>query len=35
MFISVIDIGKALMKIDEVASNQDGVSAEEPLILRG
>jgi hypothetical protein len=30
-----IDIEKALLKIDEVASNQEGIAAEEALILRG
>ena len=30
-----IDIEKALLKIDEVASNQEGVAVEEALILRG
>ncbi|KAG5221478.1 exocyst complex component exo [Salix suchowensis] len=29
------DIEKALLKIDEVASNQEGIAAEEALILRG
>ncbi|KAJ3794696.1 Cullin repeat-like-containing domain protein [Lentinula aff. detonsa] len=29
------NIEKALMKIDEVASNQEGIAAEEALILRG
>lgn len=29
------DIEKTLMKIDEVASSQDGIAAEEALILRG
>jgi exocyst complex protein 7 len=32
---SGIDIEKALLKIDEVASNQEGIAAEEALILRG
>ena len=30
-----VDIEKALVKIDEVASNQEGIAAEEALILRG
>ena len=30
-----VDIEKALLKIDEVASNQEGIAAEEALILRG
>jgi hypothetical protein len=34
LFIST-DIDKVLMKINEVASNQDRVATEEPLILRG
>lgn len=29
------DIESALQKIDEVASNQEGIAAEEALILRG
>ena len=29
------DIDSALLKIDEVASNQEGIAAEEALILRG
>jgi exocyst complex protein 7 len=29
------DIEAALVKIDEVASNQEGIAAEEALILRG
>jgi exocyst complex protein 7 len=29
------DIEKALVKIDEVASSQEGIAAEEALILRG
>jgi exocyst complex protein 7 len=29
------DIDKALIKIDEIASNQEGIAAEEVLILRG
>ena len=29
------DIEKALVKIDDVASNQEGIAAEEALILRG
>jgi exocyst complex component 7 len=33
--IDTIDIEKALVKIDEVASNQEGIAAEEALILRG
>lgn len=32
---TVVDIDSALMKIDEVASNQEGIAAEEALILRG
>ena len=31
----LVDIEKALLKIDEVASNQEGIAAEEALILRG
>ena len=30
-----LDIEKALIKIDDVASNQEGIAAEEALILRG
>ena len=30
-----LDIEKALAKIDEVASNQEGIAVEEALILRG
>lgn len=30
-----LDIEKALMKIDDMASNQEGIAAEEALILRG
>lgn len=30
-----LDIESALLKIDEVASNQEGIAAEEALILRG
>lgn len=30
-----LDIESALQKIDEVASNQEGIAAEEALILRG
>ena len=33
--IGLADIDKALLKIEEVASNHDGVAAEEALILRG
>jgi hypothetical protein len=29
------DIDKTLVKIDEVASNQEGIAVEEALILRG
>ena len=29
------DIESALLKIDEIASNQEGIAAEEALILRG
>ena len=32
---SLPDIESALQKIDEVASNQEGIAAEEALILRG
>lgn len=35
MILMFADIEKALMKIDEMASNQDGIAAEEALILRG
>ena len=31
----MLDIESALQKIDEVASNQEGIAAEEALILRG
>ena len=31
----LLDIESALQKIDEVASNQEGIAAEEALILRG
>jgi exocyst complex protein 7 len=31
----LLDIEKALVKIDEVASNREGIEAEEALILRG
>jgi hypothetical protein len=31
----VSDIEAALQKIDEVKSNQEGIAAEEALILRG
>lgn len=31
----VADIEKTLLKIDEVASNQEGVAVEEALVLRG
>lgn len=34
-FSSRPDIEAALQKIDEVASNQEGIAAEEALILRG
>ena len=30
-----LDIEKALIKIDDVASNQEGIAAEEALTLRG
>jgi hypothetical protein len=30
-----VDIDKTLVKIDEVASNQEGIAVEEALILRG
>jgi hypothetical protein len=33
--MSFVDIEKALVKIDEVASNQEGIAVEEALILRG
>jgi hypothetical protein len=33
--IALPDIELALQKIDEVASNQEGIAAEEALILRG
>jgi hypothetical protein len=29
------DIDRALLKIDEVASSQDGIAVEEGLVLRG
>ena len=32
---NLLDIESALQKIDEVASNQEGIAAEEALILRG
>jgi hypothetical protein len=33
--MTTTDIEKALLKIDEIASNQEGIAAEEALILRG
>ncbi len=32
---NLLDIESSLQKIDEVASNQEGIAAEEALILRG
>ncbi len=31
----LVDIESALQKMDEIASNQEGIAAEEALILRG
>ena len=35
LLLYITDIEAALQKIDEVKSNQEGIAAEEALILRG